>query len=848
MASYTDAIMQFNPYVQQLPVELMMKVGMQKQAQYDAGVQKIQSHIDNISGLDVMHESDKEYIQSKLGQLNTKLKTVAAGDFSNQQLVNSVSGMTGSIIKDPNVQNAISSTSRYKKEKDVLDKAYKDGKSSIANVDDFDTQAQKWLSKKEAGQVFAGRYTPYIDVEKHNLEVFKALHASETGKDFVNERFTDPITGKLLDSGRLAAAMEREGVEGVSAAKIENALRSSYTPDILNQMRIDANFQFKGVTPEKLTENATRQYKNATQRADEEIERLQGIAELSGAQPVLQKRALDSIVDLKKRKIELLNNYNDQVKNIIDNPERAKVEIYKEGTIDQFANAFSWEKRTTQVLSNPQLQGQLAIEDNQIAKANLRLSQRGQTWQEYMDNRKQVFEEMKDARDNTPPDPFMTSLGEITKGLPAPLTAIAESTVQQGRMIESNIGILLNANPALKGDRAELQKRLVAFQNGDKTQFSADMRGTAQAIIDARKKVRENEKIEQYARGEIERDPEVATRKKELQKAVNTRTGLSLTANGKTEIYSPQEIYDLARKFQHITTETGGGSATAYSPQKGYYGIVNVNALTPKQRQFYEQYMNGSADLKKLLHGKIMGFSDIVEANKQFSTDVDNRINGLLAQRIGKFAPAVENLDATDAKKRSALESIVGSVLLRYDSGVPGLSAPGGDAFMSSGDRDKAKTWFSGEGRADLQYKTVTMGDNRYVLVMKGAESVMMKLTGMEASHPVLQSGIDRYGRSIQEKQVAFRGSTNSTGLPQDAEFGTNFFTNVKKYAVVADYKYDPQSPGVNYINLQIKLPSGWQPIQLDKPVDASSGRAFLSGMTDADIEKALKSKGIPIK
>ena len=134
MASYTDAISQFNPYVQQLPVELMAKVGMQKQAQYDAGVQKIQNHIDNVAGLDIAHDADKQYLQSKLGQLGNRLKTVAAGDFSNQQLVNSVSGMTGQIIKDPTIQNAVASTAWYKKQKDELDKAYKDGKSSIANV------------------------------------------------------------------------------------------------------------------------------------------------------------------------------------------------------------------------------------------------------------------------------------------------------------------------------------------------------------------------------------------------------------------------------------------------------------------------------------------------------------------------------------------------------------------------------------------------------------------------------------------------------------------------------------------------------------------------------------------
>ena len=66
MASFTDQISTFNPYVSQLPVEAMVQVGMQKQAQYDQGVQKIQGYIDNIAGMDVVNDADKQYLQSKL--------------------------------------------------------------------------------------------------------------------------------------------------------------------------------------------------------------------------------------------------------------------------------------------------------------------------------------------------------------------------------------------------------------------------------------------------------------------------------------------------------------------------------------------------------------------------------------------------------------------------------------------------------------------------------------------------------------------------------------------------------------------------------------------------------------
>ena len=65
MASYTDKIPTFNPYVEQQPVDAMLKVGVYKQQKYEEGVKKIQTNIDNVAGLDVANDVDKQYLQSK---------------------------------------------------------------------------------------------------------------------------------------------------------------------------------------------------------------------------------------------------------------------------------------------------------------------------------------------------------------------------------------------------------------------------------------------------------------------------------------------------------------------------------------------------------------------------------------------------------------------------------------------------------------------------------------------------------------------------------------------------------------------------------------------------------------
>jgi len=106
MASWTDIIPKFNPYVQQLPVEAMVQVGMAKQQAYEQNVTKIQSQIDAIGGLDVSRDVDRKYLQSKLDELGNKLTTLASGDFSNFQLVNAVGGMTNQIVKDDVVKTA----------------------------------------------------------------------------------------------------------------------------------------------------------------------------------------------------------------------------------------------------------------------------------------------------------------------------------------------------------------------------------------------------------------------------------------------------------------------------------------------------------------------------------------------------------------------------------------------------------------------------------------------------------------------------------------------------------------------------------------------------------------------
>ncbi len=175
MASFTDIIPQFNPYVQQLPVEAMVQVGMAKQKAYEENVTKIQGEIDRVAGLDIISGVDKEDLQSKMNALGNKLTLLAGGDFSNFQLANSVTGMAGQISKDKFVQNAVSSTAFYRKELEALNKAEKEGKGNPSNSYNFKRKANKYLSSTDLNDSFSDKYIEYYDVDKHVREAFKDL-------------------------------------------------------------------------------------------------------------------------------------------------------------------------------------------------------------------------------------------------------------------------------------------------------------------------------------------------------------------------------------------------------------------------------------------------------------------------------------------------------------------------------------------------------------------------------------------------------------------------------------------------------------------------------------------------
>jgi len=256
MASYTDKIPTFNPYVQQLPVDAMLKVGMYKQQKYDEGVQKIQTSIDNVAGLDIYKDSDKKYLQSKLNALGNNLTWVAGGDFSDFSLVNSVNGMTKDITKDKNVQTAVSSTATAKKELAFMEKERQKGILNPSNEYVFKKQLSSWSNNDEVGQSFSGKYDPSFDVWKFAKETFDAIGDDSMTFDQIFQTGGD---GKpLLDKNNrpiLAHYMKTMVKEGKFPERVKETLNQIFSdPRVGKQLSIDGQYNFSGMDEVALKE------------------------------------------------------------------------------------------------------------------------------------------------------------------------------------------------------------------------------------------------------------------------------------------------------------------------------------------------------------------------------------------------------------------------------------------------------------------------------------------------------------------------------------------------------------------------------------------------------------------
>ena len=463
MASFTDQISQFNPYIQELPVEAMAQVGMAKQAQYNQGVQKVQNYVDRVAGLEIAKPQHKQYLQSKLDELGSRLKTVAAGDFSNQQLVNSVSGMTGQIIKDSIVQNAVYSTQVLKKGESDREIAVKAGKTSPANDDLWNDTKSAWFNNADLNTPFDGKFIERWDVDKKLTERaemilknpdsltqeqrFKHDEKGNTiyygtepvkdaqGKPVIDSKTKQPVLRQTMSldpsKGQPVEddAILKISVKGVSPEKLYNNFLDSLDSRDAQQLKIDARYKYKNATAEAFAPDIAKFYGEKKAFQSQEIVNLTEALSEPGLTSEQKAAITARMTDLQKQEKDgvIQKEFLSTMEALKDprNLNKYKEDIYTQQHLMNMAKDMSFKSYEQEIKSNPYMQmfmqkqnynlDVIRFNDDSRAKwANIDIARNRFEFDKFDKNRDYAYKVKKDELDNPPPIITTTTLPTVT--------------------------------------------------------------------------------------------------------------------------------------------------------------------------------------------------------------------------------------------------------------------------------------------------------------------------------------------------------------------------------------------------------------------------------------------------
>lgn len=669
MASYTDILPEFKEYVPKYPLELIAQVGAQKQQKYEENVQKIQGQIDQVAGLDIYKDIDRNYLQSKLNELGNNMTMFAAGDFSNFQLVNSVSGMTKQLVRDPNIQNAVESTRKIRNEQKFMEEERKKGTLHRNNEIYFNDEIGRYLSSNAVGEKFNGRYQPYTDYQKKWRDIKKELDIKEDTSDlpFVMKdgKVVIGANGKPIVNDY----MVRETFKGIDPNRLKQAIMSSMDDNDFRQMQIDSYVQYKGYTPDMLAEIAKDKFESNEKPLIQTIDRLNLLKNQASGD---QKR-LDAInKQLAQYNSRLENDrveFEESLKNLYANPEEFKNKIFRMDSINQFANSFSNISHIQQIVDSP-IRKQMN-EDRDYNYKIVKFQTDNAHWQKDYNLNVAKFKSDEDKRDfdkkleayklGIGPNPFGPTAGKYIGAAPTDqefLDGMVESFKQDADLeqLKKDQNVLKNQWAKNQPPGTDLEKAFALALDTYRKDPNSKLGASTKTILAQYDKLDKLQKLKANAIADATQQAEALH--PEYKTAVATLANNKVDFVGWRNVFLPDgrrkpggELYTMLSKSQaEIYNDIKTGDAKLYIDQGQItlsYPKQNIDYSIPR----YGTSVVGSEKTKALLLDLSQKFKSINQVEKAKDADFLRILSG----KINAIAPVSEQLPVGSAGKFSTL-------------------------------------------------------------------------------------------------------------------------------------------------------------------------------------------------
>jgi hypothetical protein len=377
MASFTDRIPTFNPYVSQQPVQAMVQVGMAKQQQYDQNLQRIQQSMANVAGLDIARGVDRDYLENKMNDMSKQLSTFASSDLSSSNLTNKLKGMITGVADDEIVRTAVASTQKYKDELSFIEKEREAGDLTQDNYYHFQKQAQSWFDDPNQGTAFRGQYVKHFDVLDYARETFDSIKPD--GKVW-DELFSGvDANGNPVMSAAMKK-MKQEGIFPEKAARVIDQIMSEGR--VKQQLQITGEYNYRGMDSESLKNNIVASRDATVSFLDKSMDNLK-IRKAAG-EDVDQE--LSSLIDQRE---DVLTRSAEQENLAFSDPDSVRGNLHTANTRLNYQKMFTNVKTSDEYIKNPVWWGNFEVQKEANTQARhrdvLRQNKLEFAWEQQMD-------------------------------------------------------------------------------------------------------------------------------------------------------------------------------------------------------------------------------------------------------------------------------------------------------------------------------------------------------------------------------------------------------------------------------------------------------------------------------
>jgi len=361
MANFLEQPRQFNPYIQQLPIDIYASVGMQRQQQYEAGVQKVNAYLDNLSGLNIARQVDADYLQERIADLTGKVNKVASADWSNQAIVGQVGKLASAISSDEVVRNAVVGTQKYLKDEADIAAAKANGKWAPENEWLLRREMSSWMNAPQPGTSYqSGGYKPFVDVA---AEVIKAWKDANPDSTLVQRPNGDFYAYQIVNNQKVGTdgrTLIESSVKQLRPDEIASQVNALLTGEQKEQLAITGLYQNRNINDNKSINKLVDDHFQKTEDYYQKLldnEKLELSLQAGDSGKVAAVK--DRIAEIEKKRSELSANKKTIKDSALTNPDAVKSSLYYESWLNGVSGMLGYSEVSTKIVDNPSYKAML---------------------------------------------------------------------------------------------------------------------------------------------------------------------------------------------------------------------------------------------------------------------------------------------------------------------------------------------------------------------------------------------------------------------------------------------------------------------------------------------------------